>query len=829
MNHFSSQDVREFPAKTVSKDGHEKPVLGISILQHGCLAGLVLKSLLDLIKVSKRSELLPPSLMTLAALHDVGKANPYFLRRLIDVSRVDDERWTSLAADALPGVGETPHPVVSYAVLKDLGASLTGCRVVAQHHGKPLNSLVPSAGAEILGGEPWKAFRKALADEILKLSGTEGFPVQVKDRPRKFVQAELWLGYVILADWIASRQEEPVPAGEEQACASRLVKKAGFRSLPLQNNKAFKDVFGFEPRRAQSMMAEAYIGPGVYVLEAPTGCGKTEAALGLAFQAMQKGDASGVYFALPTQLTSNRVHERVQAAATSFLGEKADVRLTHGGARLMSVRLGKEAEPGGIWYTSSRLALLSPFGVGTVDQALLSILNTRFHQLRLAGLCGKVVILDEVHSYDAYTLELIARLVQTLEAIGAVVIILSATLTKAGLGKILGNEEIHAAKGIVSLTVKTKNGICRQESDEADVHPVAVSLLEQDDAEAKAFKEALERVKAGLQVLWIENTVKAAQRIYERFAGEGVPAGLLHSRFRPCDREANESLWTDIFGKKGKTERAKTGRILVGTQVLEQSLDLDADFLVTRIAPIDLLVQRFGRLWRHSATPRPAGCVRAEALVLAAPEEEGESPMLDGELAQPFGVTGLIYHPYHLMRTIETLRTRLTVNEVLDLPSEVRGLLASVFDAREETTSEGRAFKAHLETLTQGMITKALGSESASHEMSEDFSTRLIEKPTWETVVLFDEDVRALVGCGSREEAAFLLESRIVKSTRPIASQSIGDWKECLPEGLRTWAAQSCRFKSMPVCLCSRDGVLTAAGDGAPLSAGYSKTLGLTF
>lgn len=827
MNCFTQKDVWEFPAKTSVREGLST-TLGISVLQHGCLAGHVLKELLALLDASHKSELLPSSLPVLAALHDVGKANPYFLKKLLRYCH-DEGRWTEFADDAVPDVEETPHPVVSAAVLKALGAPVYCCQVVAEHHGHSFLRAIPSGNAEYLGGDPWARFRKTLADEIVKLVGLEGFPSRLKDRNRKDVQTALWLGWVILADWIASRRDAPVPAGEEARCASELVAQAGFRSYRLKNARTFEQIFGFSPRRAQSVLMEAYAGPGVYVLEAPTGCGKTEAALGLAFRALNAGDASGIYFALPTQLTSNRAHERVQKAVAMYLGESADVRLSHSGVHLQSVQMGKEAAPGGIWYTSSRLGLLAPFGVGTVDQALLAILSTKFSEVRLAGLYGKVVILDEIHSYDAYTLELIAILVKKLEALGAVVIILSATLAHSGLKKVLGVSELTESSEVVVLTAKTAEGVFQVQDDEADAHPVAVELLDDDHAEEKAFVKAVECAKAGMQVIWIENTVKAAQRIHARCVQKGITSGLLHSRFRAADRDSNETRWTELFGKSGTAQRAVEGRILVGTQVLEQSLDLDADFMVTRMAPLDLLVQRFGRLWRHGSTVRPDGCERAEAWVLAVPEISEESPVLDAGMQQPFGITGRIYHPYILMRTLETLKARLSAGgNVLNLPKEVRNLMKSVFVDRDELTEAGQEYKQHLLAQTKMLEDSAKGRQGSTHEQPEEVATRMVDLPSWETVVLDEEDFEALSVCASPEEAAVLLENCVVKSPSLLTPPGLEEILDKFPFKLRPWAKCAPRFKRLSVCRCLADGTLMKAnGDPIGRSASYSKESGL--
>lgn len=327
------------------------------------------------------------------------------------------------------------------------------------------------------------------------------------------------------------------------------------------------------------------------------------------------------------------------------------MRLVHSGARFMLTRWGKEASAGEEWGRPTRRALLSPFGVGTVDQALLSLLHVKFRQVRLAGLAGKVVIFDEIHSYDDYTNTLIAHLIRTLEAFGAVVVILSATLTYEGLKKLVG-EDIKSPQAPIALTVKTKETTHQVELTAVSDHSVAVKLLQTSQAEDLAFQEALKRVHRGEQVLWIENTVGAAQSIYQKALTAGIETGVLHSRFRPLDREDAEGIWTNLFGKAGRNVRGKCGRLLIGTQVVEQSLDLDSDFLITRLAPIDLLVQRWGRLWRHEDTKRPSECKRAESWVLAAPESIARE-----RFDSRFGQSALVYHPYILSRTLEVLKT----------------------------------------------------------------------------------------------------------------------------------------------------------------------------
>lgn len=825
--------VQYFPAKLVASGDVEKTshVFGISVRQHGLLTGYVLLELLNLICTRSKDTLLPASISALAALHDIGKMNPEFLRKLL--CQIEDDpcvdHWRELLSH-FEEIPEVPHPLVSSAVLEALGAPNYCCEVVAEHHGYSKGLVYPNS-SEVLGGSSWATVRENLGKYLLSYFSTDGaFPRCIRSRKVKPVQIELWKGLIVLSDWIASRQSTPILEGGEQEVAHKLVKEAGFRKLSVDEDKTFQDCFLFQPRPAQSLLLDAYVGPGVYVLEAPTGCGKTEAALGLAFKAIQNGDASGIYFALPTQLTSDRAHERIEAAVEHFLGRHHDVRLAHGTAFLKRIKLGKEAEAGELWYTSSRLALLAPFGVGTVDQALLALINSKFHQVRLAGLCGKVVILDEVHSYDAYTTELITRLVRTLESMGAIVVLLSATLTHGTLQHIVGEEDdVPPSSGTTSLTVKTVAGISKKELPVLDSRFVTLNLLEDTRATEIALTEAIRCARSGMQVLWIENTVHEAQKVFKKLQAQGVTTGLVHSRFRRKDRDSHEQYWTTAFGKKGASERSSMGRILVGTQVLEQSLDLDADFLVTRLAPMDLLIQRFGRLWRHQETVRPEACQAAVALVLASPEEKSTLITRTG-LEQPFGSTGRIYHPYTLFRTLEVLKHRLNSSAVLTLPQDVRELLISALEPREERQVELIPYKEEMMAIKSEQLDKALGTLSVSHQTDESFGTRLMTYEEFEVLILFEEDRSVFTACESKEDVNLAIEERLLRSPRKVGKADIEVLLPWISVELKTWMKKAKRFSSLNVCFCMSDGRLSEGEGGVNInSVTYDKLTGLSF
>ncbi len=162
-----------------------------------------------------------------------------------------------------------------------------------------------------------------------------------------------------------------------------------------------------------------------------------------------------------------------------------------------------------------------------------------------------------------------------------------------------------------------------------------------------------------------------------RASDMGIECGLLHSRFTQVDRRSNEAQWVELYGKHAGGQRSLRGRILVGTQVLEQSLDIDADFMISRICPTDMILQRLGRLWRHPDNTRPY-TARREAWLLA--------PALSHAIDQPqqaFGVTAFVYAPYLLCRTLEIWQSLSVVN----LPGDIRSLIESTYQPRDETES----------------------------------------------------------------------------------------------------------------------------------------------
>ena len=418
------------------------------------------------------------------------------------------------------------------------------------------------------------------------------------------------------------------------------------------------------------------------------GIGKTEAALYAAYQALETGRATGIYFALPTQLTSDKVHERMNNFLAKILEEEDPNRwslLLHGSAWLRDKELGEDGSPGRSWFNSSKRGLLAPFAVGTIDQALMAVMNVKHGFVRTFGLAGKVVILDEVHSYDSYTGTILNELIKSLRELYCTVIVLSATLTDGQRHSMVGapsddNRTERNLSAYPLISAYPKEGIAQEhEIGKMDDKSVEIHISANDD---KATGEALLRAERGEQVLWIENTVIEAQQRYRLLAaksqGMGLDCGLMHSRFLKADRDKNEDKWVGLFGKMGRDFRSEKGRILIGTQVLEQSLDIDADFLVTRLCPTDMLFQRLGRLWRHAENdPLRPGKSKRESWILA--------PDLKAAIhdQNSFGKSAKVYSPYVLCRTLEVWQD---INHV-NLPCQIRFFLEKTYRERPEEAS----------------------------------------------------------------------------------------------------------------------------------------------
>lgn len=722
---------------------------GLTVRMHCRIVGAVAAALMRRLPTNLR-EMLPNGVVTLAAVHDVGKVSPGFQKKCLGayLSRI------------CPPLAELPvemfrpeharHAVISEASLKSwLEAHApreglaTWAEVPGSHHGKHDHSPSPDA-CEIYGGYGWQKERHAL----LKLLVDDFGPLPTATPAAEHLL--LAAGLTCVADWIGSDERWFPPEGlpEEtdlDAIAEKALDEAGWTWPSVRHGLSFGDLFGAEyrPFPMQEVVYEAARQPGLFVVEAPTGLGKTEAALWAAYRLLVLGHHDGLYFGLPTRLTSHRIHLRIEPFLKRAFGDDARARLLHGQAWLTTPdRGGEELRPGGSWFAPSKRGLLLPFGVGTIDQALLGVMQVKHSFMRAFGLAGKIVILDEVHSYDMYTGTLLDELVKLLLRLRCSVFILSATLTQGRREAFFTESATTVGDDYPLITFRHENG--QAGAVPAAAPPSREYTVTHAGIDPFVVAESVaQRVGEGQAVLWIMNTVDAAQACYKAAKscvceGDG-PVGLLHSRFPAWRREELENEW---MARLGKGAGRDTGSLLVATQVVEQSVDLDADFLVSELAPTDMVLQRMGRLWRHERPDRPARSpeVRLLAGALTAAED---APSFKDRL----GNSGYVYAPYVLWRSLCVWHQRRRVR----LPDEMRALLEATYgDPSEDDPPWVRDLFEHFQRQRAKLSDLAIAATDAGLPAlsdHEDARTRYDTAPTCSVLL-----ARRVDDLGSRTE-----------------------------------------------------------------------------
>jgi CRISPR-associated endonuclease/helicase Cas3 len=710
-------------AKTYVADTGEKKA-GRQVLNHCQIVGEVARELRKRLPDWLKAELFPEGAELIAAAHDTGKVSPTFQKKIYCGTDKCKNNPPPELKNFNPDTERQwgGHAGVSQATATHLELGKYIPEILGQHHGYSPN-VTNFATDEVFGGHTWQQRREELLT-ALKAALQTDFPTVSNE-----LQARVLAGFTSVSDWIGSGSLFDDPEEDWQPKIKQAVDAAGFVRPTLKQNLSFADIFTWSPRDTQQRFIEHVNQPGVYVLEAPMGLGKTEAALYAAYQLLVSNQATGFYFALPTQLTSDKIHDRVSDFLKKILDSDSPHQqplLLHGNAWLKT-ELGKEGNPGGSWFQASKRGILAPFAVGTIDQALMAVMNVKHGFVRTFGLAGKVVILDEVHSYDSYTGTLLDELVKALRDLHCTVIILSATLTKQRRSALLGSVSSNFDYPLISAAPKNGSFVEQRVQKITDI----IVKIRHCHGDGEAIEEALRCAEQGQQVLWIENTVAEAQHIYRLLSARDctpkIECGLLHSRFLKIDREQNENRWTAIYGKDGGEDRQKCGRILVGTQVLEQSLDIDADFLVSRFAPSDMLLQRLGRLWRHRETVRAAGA-KCEAWLL--------SPELPNAIENPeqtFGKTAKVYSPYVLCRSLEVWQSLPAVA----VPGQIREIIEATYARREEDGAMLGHFNA-LEKKREEMQRQALfGLSKAGKTLPEEkASTRYSEQDSVEVLLI---------------------------------------------------------------------------------------------
>jgi len=677
----------------------------------------------------------------LAALHDLGKFTRSFQALAL-------AHWPAVLGTFRAPPQPARHDALGLALLlgplaSTLDRTLPGwmrghrlplLQAVAGHHGRPNTTLEPLSPKVFC-----PACRTAAVEFIAAARTTFDPPPLPRPQSEWEIRRLSWrlAGLINLADWIGSAQRWfPYAPPEEvadptaylarvRAQATDAVAAAGLAPAAVAPfaglQRLFPGITRPSPLQAWAATVRIPAGPTLFVIEDLTGAGKTEAAVTLAHRLLAKGCGDGLFVALPTMATASAMFERLATSYRRLFAEEAaapSLALAHGRAHLHegfsssvledAVESGDGAEePAGAqcaaWLADDRRrALLAQVGVGTLDQALLAVLPVRHAPLRLAGLTRKVLVVDEAHAYDAYMRRELEALLRFQAALGGSAILLSATLPQAARRCLadafrdgLRAPEVPltatayplatvvTAETVVETPCEVRDGLARR---------VAVTRLPDAEAAVERIQDAKVR---GAAVAWVRNTVDDAIAGAAALRAAGVEVMLFHARFAMADRLAIEQDILRRFGPRG--EPADRPGVVVATQVIEQSLDLDFDLLVSDLAPADLLIQRAGRLWRHR--DRSARPVPGPEMLVVSPEPVPDPP---ADWIRP----GVYRDPALLWRSARALFGA----GAIAAPGGLRSLVEAAYDrdAPDAVPSafERRATEAHAKEMTDSAVAR---------------------------------------------------------------------------------------------------------------------------
>ena len=720
-------------------------------------------------------------------------------------------------------------------------------------------------------------------------------PIELDPLNRKKVRRASFAlaGLCVLADWIGSRQEwfgycaprdfqslESYWISAMQK-ADRAVVAAGVLPAGVRGQLEDDALIGTgnvpTPMQTWARSVELPAGPALFMIEDETGSGKTEAALMLAHRLMAERRADGLYIALPTMATANAMFDRLGAVCRILFAPDTDpsvalahsARDMHPGFRSAPLVNGKTEQPYSYvdaedvdaettattacveWIADDRRrTFLADAGAGTVDQALLSVLPNRYQSLRLLGLMRRVLILDEVHAYDAYMQREIDALLEFQAGLGGSAIILSATLPEAVRQRLAQafacglDKPETAAVVVVGASDYPRATVCAAELHRSEYirarsdrgRSLPVRFLR--DGE-EALREVGRAADAGGAVAYIRNTVDDALDAYKALAERDPAPVLFHARFALVDRLSREREVLGWFGKMSRREE-RDGRVLVATQVVEQSLDLDFDAMVTDLAPVDLVIQRAGRLWRHEHRERE-GC--PELLVV------GPSPNRDADeewFSQAFPRAAYVYRNHAcLWLTANALREA----GVIDSRHGLRALIEEVYgDGAEERVPEGlldayceAEGRANAERSAAGLnvlgLAKGYVRDAGAWDVDARTQTRLSDDPHVTLRLARVRDGRVVpygLDAAPDEPWRAWRLSEVSVSVRRVAGEAI---RPHLDEAAHAARAEWGRFDREKLLIVLEDsekrcGSLRGsalAGDGGRVELSYDSRLGLTW
>lgn len=721
-------------------------------------------------------------------LHDIGKASPAFQSKSPELAaavQATGLTWSPLTREHQRWHHTTAGAVIWKRYFTAAGWNTTAVGwtwpLIAGHHGKvpgarALDLTRPRGRANAQGQTPaWIAAQDAVITRVLAELKIDAASVAPSTTPFRAEQLAL-SGAIIMADWIASNdalftglnrpKDISIISARERAERgwAALHLRGGWdpATLPVHEDPV-RARFGMTARAAQRdavSLAERMPGPGLLILEAPMGEGKTEAALACAEVLARRFGADGLFVGMPTQATSDPMYTRVRQWAEQVQPD-LPLALLHGkrqfnrewAALTPNVTISGVDEYGcdddfgasgtgssddttsrapADWFLAHKRGLLTPLAVGTIDQLLHAVTRTKHVALRHAGVAGRVVLLDEVHSYDVYMSQFLREALRWLSDAGVPVVLLSATLAPAVRRDLVraylqGTSQqrdvdiasLPAAAGYpqvtsacwVGGTARFGSAVSVPWRPSADVSVEVLGEGPTDGPEAVVAR-VTEAVADGGCVLVIRNTVRRAQETYSALRDRlGDDAVLLHARLTAGERADRSERVLDLLGRPGRAKGAQRPHrlVVVATQLAEQSFDVDVDLLVTDHAPIDLLLQRVGRLHRHDRTDRNQRLSTPHVIVAGLAGGDGAPPRFPGG-------SSFVYEDHLLLRSAVAV-----LGAVLgaasgggwSVPADVPRLVAEVYGGASivpDTWTEA-AEKAHLKADEDASIRAARAAQ----------------------------------------------------------------------------------------------------------------------
>ena len=565
-------------------------------------------------------------------------------------------------------------------------------------------------------------YLEALATLFLKPAG-----LALDNDPPLLADGILLAGFCSVCDWLGSSSDKDCfefdcqPAENLQLwfesrlpIAENQLLRAGITGYQSCNNPTVQSLLkaNFQPRQVQCLVEQLPHANSLTLIEASTGSGKTEAALAHAWQLLEQNLADSIVFALPTQATANAMLSRIEDAASVIFEGQVNAVLAHGRARFqqdfINLQQAANSQPAqgeqearlqcARWLAESKKRVfLGQIGICTVDQVLVSVLPVRHKFVRGFGIGRGVLIIDEVHAYDAYMYGLLDAVLKQQRAAGGSAILLSATLPDyqkqqlmtAWAGKIVSSQFEDPVEApyplITSYAGNRQQYYPLQPEQQPPTTAVNIELktLPAMLPDEDLLEQMIQAAKKGAQVCLVCNLVDVAQQTLKQLQKKAKgrlnddQLILFHSRFIFTDRQQKEKKVIGLFGPKGKRQQ---GRILVSTQVFECSIDADMDWMISQLCPVDLLFQRWGRLHRHKRS-RPDGFEQPLCTVLVPPETE------DYELH------GLIYGDSRTLWRTQQLLVKSC--GVVEFPSAYRKWIEPVYTENNKGDEPGWVLKSH--------------------------------------------------------------------------------------------------------------------------------------